>query len=208
MTIRRGEDWGRVGLPPDDLVWFDGDAEAASGYASGLRLIGLRNGDMARTLGADGAPSESVSFDIDVLKISWPDGRETFALAHVFVRDHRWSWWRGSPVAVMNAQYRGRWDVAPRGHPNDGRVEVLDVDPSMSWRQRLLAARRLPAGAHLPHPAIRTRSLPRVTIDVPAGSRIDVDGRTPVASTSSATSLTVECSPDALVVWIGEPGLR
>lgn len=209
MTIRRGEDWGRAIPPPDDLVWFDDDAQAASGYASGLRRIGLRNGDMARTLGADGGRTDPVSFEIDVMKVAWADAPETFALAHVTVRGRRWSWWRGSVVAVMNAQYRGAWDVAPRGHPNDGRLEVLEVDPSMSWRQRSLAARRLPTGAHLPHPSIRLRSLPSFTVDVPSGSQVEVDGRTLAPATgSSATSLTVECLPDALVVWIGDAAIR
>ena len=27
-------------------------------------------------------------------------------------------------LAVMNAQWIGRWDVAPKGHPNDGMVEA------------------------------------------------------------------------------------
>lgn len=209
MTIRRGEDWGRAIPPPDDLVWFDDDAKAASGFSSGLRRIGLRGGDMARTLGADGGRSDPVSFEIDVMKVTWADGAETHALAHVTVRDRRWSWWRGSVVAVMNAQYRGKWDVAPRGHPNDGRLEVLEVDSSMSWRQRWLAVRRLPTGAHLPHPSIRTRSLPSVTVDVPAGAYVEVDGRTSMPATrSSAASLTVECLADALEVWIGDAGRR
>ena len=73
------------------------------------------------------------------------------AVAHVVARR---SWWRGRIVAVFNCEHLGRWDVAPRGHPNDGLAEVLDVDATMTLRQRLQAWRRLPSGTHVPHPAI------------------------------------------------------
>lgn len=219
MTIRRGEDWGRPGRPPVDLVWFDDDASAAEAYARGAREIGLRGGDLARTLGvAPGTGGESsshhsaVSFPIDVIALSTSDGRRTIALAHVVTRDRRWGWWRGRIVVAMNAQFIGRWDVAPRGHPNDGRIELFDVDAGLSWRQRILAARRLPTGAHVPHPAIRTRSLSHASIPVLASATVEVDGvrwNTPsFGSTSSSAepTITLDVIPDALVVWI--PGVR
>jgi hypothetical protein len=49
---------------------------------------------------------------------------------------------------------RGR-DVLPRAHPNDGFVDVLEVDPKISIRQRAIAWRRSATGSHLPHPSFR-----------------------------------------------------
>jgi diacylglycerol kinase family enzyme len=58
----------------------------------------------------------------------------------------------------MNAEFVGPFDVSPRGHPADGRVEVIAVDDGLGLRARLQARRRLRTGTHLPHPAISTRS--------------------------------------------------
>ena len=55
------------------------------------------------------------------------DGRRLTAVAHVVARGGG-PWWRGPIVAVMNADRLGRWDVAPRAHPNDGRLDVVEVD--------------------------------------------------------------------------------
>lgn len=202
MTIRRGEDWGRLGRPPADLLWFDDDASAAAAVDGGRREIGLGGGDMARTLGV-GSVESAVAFPIDLMEVSTSDGRRVAALSHVMIRNRRWSWWRGSIVVVMNAQFIGRWDVAPRGHPNDGRVEVVEVDASMPLRQRFLAGRRLPTGAHVPHPHIRTRSSTRYAITLPRKSRVMVDGRPwSGGSSSSDSTLTVSVVPDAFVAWI------
>jgi hypothetical protein len=46
-------------------------------------------------------------------------------------------------------------DVLPRAHPNDGFVDVLEVDPKISIRQRAIAWRRSATGSHLPHPSFR-----------------------------------------------------
>ena len=49
---------------------------------------------------------------------------------------------------------RGR-DVLPRAHPNDGYVDVLEIDGTITTRQRLSAWHRAKTGSHLPHPQIR-----------------------------------------------------
>lgn len=225
MTIRRGEDWGRPGRPPADLIWFADDASAARAVDEGAREIGLGGGDMARTLGASAGTrggvdvtGSAVSFPIDLIEVTSVDGRRAVALAHVVIRHRRWRWWRGSIVAVMNAQFIGRWDVAPRGHPNDGRFEAVEVDSTMSIRQRFLAGRRLPTGSHVPHPLVRVRSSAELTIPVPRWAKVLVDGRPFIdrpsrtssssASSSSSSSssfdhaLTVRVVPDAFVAWI------
>ena len=77
----------------------------------------------------------------------------------------------------MNAEFIGEWDIAPRGHPNDGRAEVFDVDASMSVRERLAARRRLPTGTHVPHPKIRTRSIRSDVWQFERPLEVTVDGR-------------------------------
>ena len=210
MTIRRGEDWGRTGRPPADLNWFVDDASAARAVEAGAHDIGLAGGDMARTLGAGPAPDvveSAVSFPIDLIEVTSSDGRRVVALSHVVMRHRRWKWWRGPIVAVMNAQFIGRWDVAPRGHPNDGRLEIVDVDSAMSTRQRFLAGRRLPTGAHVPHPLVRTRSSALITVPVPRSATVVVDGRPWIdGSSPPEPTLTIRAVPDAFVAWI--PGVR
>jgi hypothetical protein len=210
VTIRRGEDWGRVGRAPADLGWFERDGDAAAAYHDGVREIGLRGGDLARTLGVGPETATSaeatMSFPIDAVELTSSDGRRTVAMAHVVVRSRRWGWWRGPISVVMNAQFIGRADVAPRGHPNDGRADVLEVEGSMSIRQRILAARRLPNGAHVPHPLVRTRSVSKLSLVVPPSAKVEVDGRPWIHGSSSEITIDVDVVPDALLVWI--PGVR
>ena len=126
------------------------------------------------------------------------DGRRFTAVAHVVVRDRRWAGWRGPVVAVMNADRLGRWDVAPRAHPNDGRVDVVEVDGAMGLRARWQARRRLPTGTHVPHPAIRTARAAERTwrFDRPLGLWVDSVGR------GTVRSLRVTVEPDGATVHI------
>jgi diacylglycerol kinase family enzyme len=57
----------------------------------------------------------------------------------------------------MNAAFLGRWNVAPRAHPGDGRLDVLEA--RLPFADRVKAWRRLPTGTHVPHPDIRERRL-------------------------------------------------
>jgi len=168
MTIRRGGDWGRLGTPPEDIPSAKSDREIGERLGDGLTTIRLCGGDMFATLG--GSTSESLTpsleLPIDVMQISFKHSRDSelntrLASSHCVLRaiNARGGWFRGSAVAVMNAQYLGKWDVAPRGHPNDGRVEVLEVDTRMSVRQRIIARSRMQTGTHLPHPDISVKSV-------------------------------------------------
>ncbi|MFZ9084203.1 MAG: hypothetical protein ACO22B_07720 [Ilumatobacteraceae bacterium] len=201
MTIRKGVDWGEPGRPPAGLRWFDDDRSASDALNEGATALGLSQGDMARTLGA-GRASSSVEFSLDVMRLSDNHSRSTFALSHVVVRRRRLGWWFGGVTVVMNAQYLGTWDVAPRGHPNDGRAEQFVVDPTMPLRQRLAARRRLPLGSHLPHPKIASSSARHLSVQVPPKARIDVDGRCWfVNEANESYAVVVEVVPDAITVW-------
>jgi diacylglycerol kinase family enzyme len=129
---------------------------------------------------------------VDLVRVT-ADGRELWALAHVVVRRR---WWRGEVVLVMNAEFLGPYDVVPRSHPNDGRVDVVRVDPSMSVRARLQARRRARTGTHLPHPqlAVQSTATWHATFDRPL--RLFVDGK----RNGVVRDLRIEVVPDALTV--------
>jgi diacylglycerol kinase family enzyme len=96
----------------------------------------------------------------------------------------------------MNAQYRGRWDVAPKSHPNDGRLDVLDGDPPLG--QRLLARQRLVHGTHVPHPAIEERRVTAIQLDFDRPTPVWLDGEL----VGRASTLSVRVEPDALLCVI------
>jgi hypothetical protein len=193
MTIKPGEDWGELVAPTADLVDVASDAALAEHLASGdPRSARLRGGDLLATLGAPPPGPSLRRLPIDALRIV-ADGRELLAVAHVVARR---SWWRGPLLAVMNVDRLGRWDVAPRAHPNDGRADVLEVDSAMGLRARWEARRRLPSGTHVPHPLIGTRRIRDASWTFTAPQRLWVDG----VPRGDVRALHVVVEPDAAVV--------
>jgi hypothetical protein len=199
MVIGRGIEWGAKGVPPDDTIWFASDRAAANFVAANPgRAFGLTAGDLARTLGA-GTGHESVGFPIDVMNVDWISSGmpgHGMAIAHVVARfGHGW---RGPVRAAMNAQFMGSWDVAPRGHPNDGRVEILEVEASMSIRQRWQARRRLPLGTHVPHPNISVSSRSKFEWNFLEPTPLHLDGRI----VARVECVTIEVVADGAHVWV------
>jgi YegS C-terminal NAD kinase beta sandwich-like domain len=180
MTVERGRAWGRVAPLPADGVVVRSDRDAAAvvadalARASALPTIGLLGGDLCRTLGGTGDDgrlrgADAITLPIDVAEVE-VDGRAHVFLAHVVARR---SWWTGRVWAAMNAEWLGPWDAAPRAHPGDGLLDILDV--SMSLRDRTKARRRLATGTHVPHPAIAQQRIghAHVTFDTSMGVWID-----------------------------------
>jgi hypothetical protein len=202
VPVRPGEDWGIAGGLPDDGVVVRSDAEARAVVERARRArvpvppLGLLGGDLCRTLGGTGDEGrirspEGRRVPID-LGTALVDGRRTHFVAHLVVRQ---GWWRGRIVAVMNAQFLGDWDVAPRGHPNDGRLDVLDVAAAMPLGQRWQARSRLRAGTHVPHPDISQRRTAALQIDLERATPVRLDGEL----VGPARSLSVRVEPDALL---------
>ena len=98
----------------------------------------------------------------------------------------------------MNVSRLEAWDVAPRAHPNDGRVDVVAVAADMRWRARLQAARRLPSGTHLPHPAITTTRPTTAIWDGSQPATVYLDGE-PIGT---ARHVVVTVQPDAAVIHV------
>lgn len=205
MTIRRGEEWGTAGPLPVDGVVARSDAEARAIVEAARRAgerpppLGLLRGDLARTLGGRGDEARLRSDDARQLPVDIGsvllDGRQFWFVAHLVARR---SWWRGRIVAAMNAQYLGDWDVAPRAHPNDGRLELLDVDPSFRITERVKARRRLPRGAHVPHPGISEQRVAAWQATFDRALRVWLDG----VPMGAVTNLSLRVEPDALTVVV------
>lgn len=202
MTISKGADWGEVVPRPLDLRVATSDAELASMLAdTSMQPTAASAGDILRTVG--GRPvadrSELLALPLDLMEVSLDDADPIVAVAHVLVRSPRRTggWWRGEALAIMNAEFVGEFDIAPRGHPNDGRVETFRVGPEMAIRERWEIRRRLPSARHLPNPAITRRSVRSMTwkFDRPRVAIVDglVRGR--------IRRLGVEVLPDAAVLY-------
>lgn len=211
MTIRRRENWGEPGEVPSDARAVSTDAELAETMARGHSCV-LEGGDLFRTLGGvnggvNGSrrrtpvrrsePRLGTRFVIDLMRVVIDEGPVLSAAASVIVR-RRWiegGVLRGPLHVVMNAEFVGRRDVVPRGHPNDGRVECLEVRSEMGTRQRLRAWRRSVDGTHLPHPSIDVRSVESVRI---GPGVLLVDGR----RFGRVSRVEVSVEADAGEVWL------
>lgn len=200
MTIEKGQLWGEPGGLPAGGVIVHSDAEARAVVEAARRAgepvpaLGLLGGDLCRTLGGTGDASrirtpEAMRLPVDLGAVLL-DGRLHWFVAHLVARR---TWLHGRVLAAMNAEFIGRWDVAPRSHPNDGRLDFLGgfLTAGDRWKARA----RLPLGTHVPHPAIveqRDRSL---QFESEQALAIRLDGE--LVGTAKALSVRVE--PDALI---------
>lgn len=201
--IDKGQDWGRPGTLPADGVVVRSDAEArtvvtAARRANGpIPTLGLLGGDLCRTVGGRGdearlrsGPATALTVDLGAVLV---DGRLHWFVAHLVVRR---GWLRGPLFAAFNAEWLGDWDVAPRAHPADGKLEVIEAD--LAAGERLKARRRLPSGTHVPHSGIRTRRADAVQHDVPKGHAVWLDGE----RLGPAHTLSIRIEPDALRIVV------
>jgi hypothetical protein len=221
MAIERGRDWGEPGRLAAGAASVAGDAEAReivertrrAGGARPLPEIGLVAGDLCRTLGGGlrggrspvgrvGAGSASpraalcdrggTRVTVDVVRARL-DGRDHWFVAHLVARRRAWS---GRFVVAMNAEWLGEWKAAPRAHPGDGLVDV--VDGRLPLRQRLAARRLARTGDHVPHPALTTRRVEELSVRFDRPRRVWLDG-VPVGR---VTALELVVEPDALTVVV------
>lgn len=210
MVIQRGQSWGSVGIAVDDLVWASSDAELAKHISTGRKDVAVSGGDMWRTIGSRSRrvlPGETaMCLPIDVMHVEYQtvtgDLLTKMAVANVVVRpaNVRGGWLRGEISVVANAQFLRKWDVAPRGHPNDGRVELTQVSRAMGLRQRWSARSRLRTGTHLPHPLINAKSVPSFVTNFDEGSQqvLWIDQQ----RIGQVKSVTIEVISDAAFLWM------
>lgn len=206
MTVRKGEPWGIEGVAPDDLAVAGSDSELHALLNESGRLgehppvVALTGGGLWRTVGGAlgrrpphaGESCALLGVDLGVVTVG---ERDVVFAGHLVARR---SWWRGEVVAVMNAQYLDGWDVAPRAHPNDGRLDVLHVRSSMSVADRWKARARLPTGTHVPHPDILQSRVEQLALRFERALDLHADG----VHVGREEELSVRVLPDALTVAI------
>lgn len=200
MVVKRGEEWGEeVSTPLPDAVVVTSDAAVASAVGgSEGRPVVVRGGDLHRSLGAPSGTAPTRRVPIDLIAVA-VDGRRLTAVAHVVVRRRgRLGWWRGSVFAVLNVDHVGSWDAAPRAHPNDGWLDVVEVAQSMSVRTRWQAWQRVRTGDHVPHPDITTRRIRSEALSFDGQVGVWVDG----VDCGTVATLDVEIVPDAAEIYV------
>lgn len=207
MTIRKGVDWGTTAPTPATLALVRSDSELRE-FLSDARLMGvapgpfgLLGGDLMRTVGGSGDESRLTTaqdvthLTIDAVRVIADDMRIGWFAAHCVIRH---GWWRNTLIGAFNAQFLGSWDVCPRGHPNDGKIDIITVSAAMSIRQRVMARQRLPLGIHVPHPQIIIRQSPTTVIMLDKPMKLWLDGQT----WGSAQRIEFVVEPDSFVVCV------
>ena len=199
MIVKRGEQWGTPTAAPIDALEVRSDAAIADAVTSARpRPVVVRGGDLHRSLGTPAGPAATTRLPIDVIRVT-ADGRRLVAVGHVVVRQRgRLGWWRDRIVGVMNVDHLGAWDAAPRAHPNDGWLDVIEVAASMSVRARWQAWRRMPAGNHVPHPDIAVRRVRAQSFAFVRALGLWVDG----VEQGTVRALQVEVEPDAAEIYV------
>ena len=171
MTISKHGLYGTPVSRPTTLHVLQSDLEIAQHYISGdtATTCTVTQGSIAQSLGIssgriqDPEPNQQMTLvNIDLLQIDFrattPSTANSSTSSRIVV---------AGTIAIQNRTLlstclilsnsgllRSR-DVLPRAHPNDGFVDVLEVDPKISIRQRAIAWRRSATGSHLPHPSFR-----------------------------------------------------
>jgi len=204
VTIGKGTDWGVEGEVPADVVVCGSDRALSVAVGNGRDAV-VVGGDMALTIGASVAPGiggvgRRLPIDLmDVELVRRGRHHAIVASSHVMIRGvrRRGGRLRGEVYWIMNAQYHDGRDLVPRGHPNDGRLEVLSVDPRMGPRQRLIAWNRSRTGRHLPHPCLSVRSTNEIVIECD-GAVVVVDG----VRAGRADTVNVRVRADTGAIWI------
>ena len=148
------------------------DLEIAQHYVSGHTATPctVTNGSIALSLGIssemnfrDSESNQQMTLvDIDLLQIDFrtrpPSTANSSTSSRIVVAgtiaiQHRTP--LSTCLILSNSGILRSRDVLPRAHPNDGFVDVLEVDPKISIRQRAIAWSRSATGSHLPHPNFR-----------------------------------------------------
>lgn len=186
MTIEKGQEWGRV-------VGHHGGGEAL-------------DADLRAELGLDPTDSSSqliknwLELPVDLLRVEMThvSGEViTFTTPTHVVAGSRF---RGQYCIVSSTSFVNRRRIFSRAHPNDGRLDWLEMDRAMTLRQRLLFFRRSRTESHLPHPHVCTGSSGTyaITFDKPVRVRSKIDRR-------GLVSLRIEVIPDGSAVYVPAP---
>jgi hypothetical protein len=170
VTIEKGREWGHRGQRPQSVHVVHSDADVVRAWTQDPNTtFAVVAGDLHMALGQpkwkdDQTECQFLSVDVFHVTVTPQQDHqyskqnnagketiETFALSSVRIG----SWFtRGRFITVSNCGFVGRYNIAPRAHPNDGEMDVVTVYSDMDWRQRIQARSRARLGQHIPHPQI------------------------------------------------------
>ena len=178
MTIEKGQPWGSPGHVPGAVIVAPDDAAVAGSRGMPVQPTG---GNLWRSLGCPSRKAtgeECTMLPVDAIKctVTHPAGT-TVLTAVADVRAGGWFRRTGLTV-VTNVGIDGNRNLAPRAHPNDGELDVLEVGAATSFRQRFIARRRALTGTHVPHPTITVHRARTVHLRRRGRERLVIDGRT------------------------------
>lgn len=99
-------------------------------------------------------------------------------------------------VVIMTGEFLVGDDLAPRGHPGDGKMEVQVY--ALVARERSAMRARLGTSSHVPHPRIIQRSGKVAEIEFDRPRPLTIDGKPSVPTSQLAITLL----PSAYRLWI------
>lgn len=162
MTIRKGEQWGSRISTPSRIRHVSSDAEIAQ--CSSEDFIAVGGGDIYATLGSPAFVSESdqcTLLPMDALQVeillSDASEKSCTAASCIEVGSLISPLKSGRYICVTNGGIVSGRNFAPRAHPNDGRLDIMQIEETMSFRDRLTAKKKALTGTHVPHPSISLR---------------------------------------------------
>jgi len=196
VPIEKGEAWGRPGELPVHAPVLSSDAALATALGDPRKVVGLEQGDVARTLGIRAPYDRSGDkhlVPIDAIHLEFADGSSHIAVAHAVVGNLRLS---ARAVALMNAAFIGTRNIAPRAHPGDGKVDVIEL--TLSAGDRIKAWRRMTTASHLPHPGISVARRAHGEIEFSRATAVRVDG----VAVGRTSRLRYQVMPEAIIVAV------
>ena len=205
MVIEPGRDWAEPGALAAGEVVVTNNRELHSWVEThrddpvSLGRVGIVGGDLARTVGvnAAGRPNPARPFGPDAMSYSADlgealiDGRRVAFACHLVATARRA--WRGGRrfTVIANSPWWGDYNVAPKAHPNDGLLDVVEFD--LGPRQWKPVRARMATGSVLPHPGIRARRDSAYSAEWDEERTIVVDD----VAVGAARRIAVRIRPDA-----------
>jgi diacylglycerol kinase family enzyme len=178
MSISKGSEWGvNAPFPPNTPI-ARSNVELRQFVVEGTHTIGLRGGDLWRTVGGASAGSRLLQNDPDNLPSHFPVDLVDVTIdeekVHRFVTHLiGYNFTRQNWIAAMNVDFWRSYQLGPHAHPGDGVIDVYtgELQPG----ELAKVAPRAKTGTHVPHPRIvlARNDQPVVTLKSPLQLRAD-----------------------------------
>ena len=179
MTIRTGEEWGEaVDSAPEGTRTAFTDRDVAQALEDRHPVL-VRGGTLHHSLGSPVGDAVTRRLPIDLVEVvdTSSETRIAASVANISLSLRGpLRRWRGRIIVVTNCGECAGVRPCPRAHPNDGVLDVLEVDASMTLFQRRLAWKKAISGSHLPHPSLSVWSGAKFCLTVQPNEQIVVDG--------------------------------